>query len=160
MPMQAGDVIFVRGHNWISDAIRFFDKGQFSHVCIAISDTEILETDLFTNAKIVPFHYDDYELIRLNLTPEQRAKVPEIANQLVGIKYDYLLVIWYMLKSIFKLKKPWELARHMICSELVDFVLYGIGAIPAIEYLSGESPNIMYSKIKLLSSNGEVAASP
>jgi hypothetical protein len=148
--MQTGDVIFLKHHGILGFLITLFDHGKYSHVCIAVSDTEILETDIFTNARIIPFEYKNYDIIRLNLSDEQRNEIPEIAKKLVGIKYDYLLILWYMLRGIFNLKKPWRLPKHEICSELTDLVLYDIGVIPELEYLSGETPNVMYEKIKLL----------
>jgi hypothetical protein len=148
--MECGDVIFVRPSGLQGYLITLFDRGQFSHCCIAVSDTKILETDLFTNARIVPFEYKNYELIHLNLTDAQRNEIPIIAEKLKGVKYDYLLILWYALKDIFNLKKPWKLPHHEICSELTDLVLYDIGVIPELEYLSGETPNMMYEKIKLL----------
>jgi len=148
--MKCGDVIFVINENLIGEAIEFFDHGNYSHVCLAISDTHILETDLFTNARIVPFQYINFELISLDLTDIQRSKIPDIAQKLVGKKYDYLLIVYYMLKGLLHLKKPWMLPRHEICSGLVDNVLFQIGEIPELEFLSGESPNMMYEKIKLL----------
>lgn len=150
MNLQTGDVIFVKPSSFIGRLVILFDRGKFSHVCIAVSDTHILETDFFTNARIVPFEYKNYEIIRLKLTDEQKSEIPKIAEKLKGIKYDYLLIIWYMIKDIFNLKKPWKLPHHEICSELTDLVLYDIGEIPELEYLSGETPNMMYEKIKQL----------
>lgn len=151
--MKCGDIIFVYGETpIISPLIRLFDRGKFSHVCICVSeDNYILEADIFIKSQIVPMRYKKYEIVRLNLTQEQIKKIPDIASKLEGIQYDYLLVFWYFLKSIFNLKKPWKSPRREICSELVDLVLYDIGAISEEEYLSAESPNMMYERMKLLS---------
>jgi hypothetical protein len=153
MNIQIGDVIFVKPSGITGYLITFFDKGSFSHCCIAVNSEEILETDLFTNARIVPFKYKNYEVVKLNLTSEQKRRIPKIAYNLIGLKYDYLLIIYYMLKGIFQLKKPWKLPRHEICSELVDNVLFKIGVISETEFLSGETPNMAYQKLKLLSTN-------
>jgi Permuted papain-like amidase enzyme, YaeF/YiiX, C92 family len=119
--MKAGDVIFVRGTSIISRLVRFFDKGKFSHVAIAISETEVIETNWNMRSKIVKFHYEDYEIVSLNLTDSQRDRIPAIASRLEGKLYDYLQVIGYIFKS--RLNNP----RHLICSELVYNILSEVG---------------------------------
>lgn len=148
--MQAGDIFFIINENFVGEAIEFFDHGDFSHVCIAVSRTHILETDLMTNARIVPFDYKNFELVKLNLTQSQREKIPKIAKSLVGLKYNYLLIIYYILKGILHLKRPWTLPRSEICSELVDHVLFLIGFLSESTYKSGETPNMMYKHLKQL----------
>lgn len=136
--MKAGDVIFVRGTSFISRIVRFFDKGEFSHVAIAVSDYYVIETNWNMKSRIVPFHYEDFELIELNLTEYQRWRVPVIAKKYEGRMYDYLQVIGYIFKS--RLNNP----RHLICSELVYNILSEVGYVRD-ERLRDITPNELYT---------------
>lgn len=138
--MKAGDVIFVRGTSVISKIVRLFDRGQFSHVAIAVSDSEVIETNWNMRSKIVPFHYKDYEVVSLNLSDSQRTHIKNIASQYQGKLYDYLQVISFLFWG--RLNNP----RHLICSELVFNLLYDVG------YLTDESlrdctPNELYETL-------------
>jgi len=150
MNIQVGDVIFIRGHTpIISWLIKLFDHGKFSHVCLFVSKTgEILEADIFMKSHIVPFKYKDYEVIRLNLTQEQINMIPTISLKYLNINYDYKLIFWYSIKDFFNLKKPWNSPKSMICSEIVNLILYEIGAISEGIYMKVESPNRMYERMK------------
>jgi len=135
--MKAGDIVFVRGNSIVSKVIRLFDKGRFSHVAIAVSDTHVLETNWNMTSRIVEFSYTDFELVRLELTDEQRRRVPAIAKSLEGRMYDYLQVLAFIFKS--RLNNP----RYFICSELVYYVLSHIG-YPMTEGLEDATPNELY----------------
>lgn len=136
--MKAGDIVFVRGTSLISKLVRLFDNGEFSHVAIAVSDSEVIETNWNMKSKIVKFHYKDYEIITLNLTEVQRQRVPVIARSLEGKWYDYLQVISYIFKS--RLNNP----RHLICSELVYNILSEVGYVND-DSLLDITPNELYA---------------
>lgn len=135
--MKAGDIVFVRGTSIISKIIRLFDKGKFSHVAIAISETHVIETNWNMRSKIVEFYYEDYEVVSLALTDSQRQRVPVIASKFVGKWYDYIQVIGYIFNS--RLNNP----RHLICSELVYNILSEVGYIND-EKLRDITPNELY----------------
>lgn len=139
--MKAGDIVFVRGTSLISRIVRFFDRGQFSHVAIAVSDNEVLESNWNMKSKIVEFHYDDYEIVTLDLTYVQIQSVPAIARQLEGRWYDYLQVLSYVFDG--RLNNP----RHLICSEVVYNVLSKVGYMndPSLRDIK---PNELYSILK------------
>jgi hypothetical protein len=136
--MRAGDIIFVRGSSLLSKIIRFFDKGKFSHVAIAVSDSEVIETNWNMRSKIVKFYYTDYEIVSINLTDNQRNQVPVVAKKLEGRMYDYVQVLGYIFKS--RLNNP----HHLICSELVYNVLRGVGYIKD-DSLRDITPNELYT---------------
>lgn len=118
--MKAGDIIFVRGDSLISRLVKLVDKGSFSHVAIAVSETEVIEANWNMKSSVVKFHYEDYEIVELNLTDNQRKQVPVVASSLVGKWYDYIQVIAYIFQS--RINNP----RQLICSELVYNILYSI----------------------------------
>lgn len=148
--MELGDVIFVRGHNLISKIITFFDKGRFSHVGIAMSDNTILEIDVDKRANINPLRYDDYEIVSLNLTEEQKEKLKTVAKQYIGYEYDYSQLLYYVLRRFFKLHKSGWLntPNEFICSELVYKVLVDIGVLQYDERYKDITPNELYELLK------------
>jgi cell wall-associated NlpC family hydrolase len=135
--LKAGDIVFVRGTGLIARLVRLFDKGKFSHVAIAVNENEVIESNWYMKSKIVRFHYEDYEVIRLNLTDGQRQCIPVIASKLEGRMYDYFQVIGYIFNS--RLNNP----RHLICSELVYNILSEVGYISDVN-LRDITPNELY----------------
>lgn len=138
--MKAGDLVFVRGTSLISKIVRFFDKGKFSHVAMAVNENEVIESNWNMKSRIVKFHYTDYELVTLNLTDIQRQRIPAIASKLEGRWYDYIQVIAYIFNS--RLNNP----RHLICSELVYNILSEVGYIND-ESLRDITPNELYERL-------------
>lgn len=144
--MKAGDIIFVRGTDIISSLIKFFDQGEFSHVAIAVSSTHIFEAQYGSKAHIVPFYFEDVEVIDLNLTDQERDMVVHIAIQFCGKHYDLKQVMWYILKYIFKLegRNKWNSPNNVICSEVIEFILQSLGKIPIDQSFGDRTPNVLY----------------
>lgn len=142
--MQVGDLVFVRGRSLISRLVLFFDKGKWSHVAVAVSDTEITEAQYFTKVRRANINkYIEYEVVPMNLTPEEQVKLLAIATALEGSWYDYKQVAYYVLRNIFKLNKEpmWNNPNALICSEYV-YVLF-----TAIDRIYGDAfvtPNELY----------------
>ncbi|MEH7117223.1 YiiX/YebB-like N1pC/P60 family cysteine hydrolase [Neobacillus vireti] len=122
MGIEAGNLIFVRGRSVISDLIRHFDEGEFSHVCIALSDTHIIEAEWNTKSVITPFHYKDYEVIDLKLTEDQKDKLIKKAIQLTGRYYDFPQLLNYVFKE-----DKWGSPKNLICSEMAYLLLKEVG---------------------------------
>jgi hypothetical protein len=139
--MKAGDIIFVRGNSLLSRIIRFFDKGEFSHVAIAVSETEVLEAQYFTKSRITPFYFTDYEIVDLGLSDAERKKVDELGPVLVGRWYDYIQVISYLFKH------PFNNPNHLICSELVAIILSEIDRAEYSEVIN-LTPNELYRYLR------------
>jgi hypothetical protein len=150
--MSIGDIIFVRGKTPLSHIIRYFDPGEFSHAAISLTDngSHILEAQYFTKVRIVPFYFNDYEVISLGLTDEEKCKLVQLGLQMVGKYYDYGTIIWYVLENIFNLdrKQIWNNPNNLICSELIDMLLFALNKIPDGEYLGDKTPNELYEDFK------------
>lgn len=138
--MKAGDLIFVKGDSIISKAIRLFDKGRFSHVAIAVSDTHVLETNWNMKSRIVECSYTDFEVVSLPLTEDQRIRIVVEAKLLEGVPYDYIQILFLMFSS--RLNNP----RHFICSELVYTVLKNVG-YQIDNSLRDSTPNELYGAL-------------
>jgi Permuted papain-like amidase enzyme, YaeF/YiiX, C92 family len=142
MGIEAGDIIFVRGSSPISSIIRYFDKGEFSHVAVAVSDTHIIEAEWNTKSVIKPFKYEDYEVIKLGLTDEQKYALVLKAIQLTGLWYDYLQLLTYIFTDV-KLGSP----KSLICSELSYHLLKEVG----IDVQDSQiTPNELYRHLTLM----------
>jgi hypothetical protein len=151
--MKTGDIIFVRGHSPLSKIIRFFDKGRFSHVAIAVSETHIFEADWYTKAVIKPFHFDDFEIVDLEFTKEEMEIIVHGAIQLTGKWYDYWQIPWYIIKKLFNLKgkNRFNNPNMLICSEAVFDLLEKTNKIVSAKGLDIDvTPNQFYKIIKLI----------
>lgn len=140
--MKAGDLVFVRGTSLISRLIRLFDKGEFSHVAVAVSETEIIEINWNMKSKIVPFHYDNYEIVDLKLTDSERKHVSAYSKGLTGIWYDYTQILGYLIMNN-KFNNP----RYLICSELAYTILFEINRLPKGSN-KDVTPNGLYKLLK------------
>lgn len=150
--IKTGDIIFVRGTSIISKIIRFFDKGRFSHACIAISNTHILEAQYLKKVSIKPFYYGkkQIEIIDLGMNEEQKRKVISIGLSLTGTWYDYPQLIYYVFKKLFKLEGRNFLnnPNNLICSELINQILLTTGYIKSNEKVEDLTPNQLYNFLK------------
>lgn len=159
--MKQGDVVFLQGKSFISKAVRFFDKGTFSHVAIAMSGTHILEADFDTRVSIVPFDKNEFnviEVIDLGLNKEERSRVVAMGTKMVGKKYDYMQIIWYIISKMLRLKgkNKFNNPNNYICSELVFAVLNEAGVLEELCVKGGSrgvdmTPNQLYDFIKYIS---------
>jgi hypothetical protein len=161
--MQRGDIIFVQGKGFIPSVIRFFDEGRFSHVCIALSNDEIIEAQINDIVRPKQFDksiYNYIEVIDLGLTVTQRYDIYKACLNLIGRKYDYLQDFWYVLRKIFHLNGVNFLnnKNYLICSEFVFIVLKvaGIWDELGVEIKDSErgidlTPNQLYDLVKYIS---------
>jgi hypothetical protein len=148
--MKPGDIVFVNGRTPISWLIRVIDGGPYSHVAVAVSDTHIIEAKYLTKVRISYMDYEDIEIIDLGLNDKQRDQIVHSSIRLVGRWYDYLQIVWYFFDKLFKLdsKGIWNSKNNLICSELVDYLLYEIGYISNDIFLGDVTPSELYNFLK------------
>lgn len=144
--MKTGDIIFVRPKNWIGRAITFFDKGEFCHVAIALDERRIFEAERGVNVRIIDNPYIDFEVVDLGLTYEQQQQIIEYAPSYLGKQYDYIQVFLILIRKVFHLDKKYMFnsLNTLICSELIDLILFQIGEIPYDGSLGQYTPNELY----------------
>jgi len=138
--VKPGDLVFVRGSSVISDAIRFFDKGEFSHVAVAVSPTHIIEAQYSTRVRIVPMAYRDVEIVQLSIDPVKEMTLLKTAIQHCGKPYNFKAILSLMLRR----KVSMGNSNGFICSELVTSILTEIGLWSDSVLIS---PNELYKKI-------------
>lgn len=144
--MRTGDIVFIRGTGIISNIIKWVDKGEFSHVVIALSETTCLTVEYNTRVKEIEFEYEDYEVVDLGLTETERAQLKSMAKSAIGKRYDYGQIIYLLLKRFFKLKgkNRFNSPNNYICSELVNYLLIRLDKIPLGTELTDCTPNQLY----------------
>lgn len=152
----------MQGKGIISKVIRIFDKGKFTHCAIAISDSEVIEANYDTKVAIRSFDpkkYKEIEVLDLGLNEHQRQKVYISAMEQLGKRYDYLSLMWYVIRKIFRLRGKNRLnnPNHVICSELVFIALDKSGALKDLGIEQGFNrgidltPNELYDLVKYIS---------
>lgn len=139
-------------------------NGRFSHVAIVIDEDIVIESNYDTQVAIREFDsemYSDIEVIDLGLTNMQRKMVHFEANKLVGKKYDYLQLLWYLIRKPFNLKGKNRLnnPNNIICSELVYIaleksgVLKELGIQDTIRNGVDLTPNELYDLVMFVKKN-------
>lgn len=157
--MRAGDIVFVRGNSPLSKLVQLFDKGEFSHVAIAVSETHILEADWYMRTRIREMKYTDVEIVDLGLTESERDDVVHAGIQLIGRWYDYPQILWYVLKRFFSLdgRNKFNSPSNLICSEVIYYILANIGKLDCAMGLDFDvTPNELYEHLKKFDCGCEV----
>lgn len=145
--MQAGDLIFVGESGLIPDIIRYFDKGKFDHVAIAVDENHILEAQYNTKVHIIENPYKNFEVVSLNL---KNCKIDEFTKKYLGEPYDFgeILKIWVRLEFHINYFNKFNDAKEVICSELAGDWLEFTGIAKKGEELL--APNELYRSVKAL----------
>lgn len=162
--MKKGDIVFIQGGTLISKIIRYFDKGDFTHVGIALNDSLMIEAEYNKRVSVVNFNKElaggrikSYEVVDLKLTREQREAIYIHAMKFKGVRYDYLQIASFVMNKLF----GWKLfnsRRKFICSELVfevldkSNVLQDLGVDYIGEDIAKYTPNELYNFIKTIQS--------
>lgn len=136
--MEVADVVFFRHtDNFISKAIALLTSSEFTHVGLITSvDGEnkgtIIEADRFIKTRRREFEFDPslHALYRVpNLTDRQKRDIVSFALTMEGARYDYLQVIGFFIRLVFKLNigNLFNRSNYLICSELIDKAYYTSG---------------------------------
>lgn len=153
IPMKIGDVVFQWDNSILSKVIRLFDhNGRFSHVAICINDNEeILEAQYYEKSNIVPFYFQEYKVVSLGLTDEQRNRIQELAPTLIGRKYDFIEILSIFIRNVFDKKfGVINSPKEFICSEIVVALLQKANVIPNDKNLDNLTPNELFDYLKSL----------
>ena len=136
--MHKYDILFYRGSNTISRAVKRITKSQYSHVALVINEYLVVETNWYYPVRFRRNRYLEHEEFTLkrveNLTEEQQEKIFEFISLYLDTRYDYIQIFYHVLNVVFgtKLKNNPNLYT---CSELIDraFQYAGIDLVPGRE---------------------------
>lgn len=161
--MKRGDIVFVQGKGLISRMIRYVDEGKYSHVAVAASSHKVIEADIDTKVAVREFYPEEYnvvDVIDLGLSRQKRMDVYNASLRMIGVRYDYPQLIWYVLRKFLGLKGRNKLnnPRNYICSELVFLVLEEAGILKELGIQETArrgidlTPNELYDLVNYVSS--------
>lgn len=157
--MKAGDIIFSRSNGLISRIIRKIDgNSPWSHVSLCLSSKSILEAQYFTKSRITPFYFDDYEIVELDLTDDQRDLLTKLSVDMTGRWYNYRRIFVILFSYIFrrKLSDKWNNPNHMICSTILVYLLIQVGYFnneKEAERMLDFTPHELYRYLQLKNKN-------
>ena len=117
-----GDIVFVRTRSPISWLIRKLTNSKWSHICVKMSDSFIIESDFLKSVKVRRMEYRDFRLVHLNITDPERIRLVTFLLEQTSVKYDYgrIFGILANILGISKNKNLWDSYNKLICSELVS----------------------------------------
>lgn len=131
-----GDVIFFKkDSSFISRAIAFMTKSDYSHVGLIVAHDEltntvtIIESDRFVNTRENTFKLEDRHVVYTTgeKPKEQVDLIMKFARKSVGVSYDYLQILGLFISLIFKGERFFNSANKYICSELIDLAYFKAG---------------------------------
>ena len=137
MSILAGDIVFVRGHTIISDAIEIITRSPYSHVALAVSSSELLEAQAGEGVAIVKAskYAGVADVFRKSLHPNELEQIISKAKKHLGEKYDYFLDALEFVRCEIGIQLPYREHAELICSMLIaDAFRPEHDPCPGIEY--------------------------
>ena len=152
--MKQGDLIFYKRANLISYVVAFVTRSPYSHVALAVSETEVIESNVIVNTWKTNFNTEETVVVKRyeNLTSEQQKKIVEYAHSKIGTRYDYFAAVRWFLRIVFKrTQKINESEKRLYCSEMIDraYKQAGIDLVP--DRSTGDvTPGDLYNSVELV----------
>lgn len=132
--LQAGDLIFVRGHltSLVDDAIKLAEHIEtgmdfvkmYTHCAIYIGDDTVAEAQGGRTTGPAPLscYEGNYDIGYVNLTDEQRKAVVDEAKRQYGRPYDWLFIGAVALHDICDVDVEYHEQKARVCSTYVNDV--------------------------------------
>jgi uncharacterized protein YycO len=136
--LDVGDVILTHNtENPLSIFIADITNSKYSHVVMYVGNGLIAESSVYGTV-IVPLEkyfkgkHDIAIMRHLFVTPEERKELVQSALRIMGKRYGYLQLFWYLfIRLIGKSESPkWQLdlePNAMVCSEAIAVVYKELG---------------------------------
>lgn len=138
--LQPFSFIFYKKSGLVSNLIKWFTKGRYSHVALILNDFHTLELSWKSPTSIQHFKYpkDSYDLYTLasSLSNEQQEKILEFIKKNIDTKYDWLYIITRGFNLLFGTKIINSSNRYNCDELIVDAFKYA-----GIELVSDEKLN-------------------
>lgn len=148
------DIIFYKRVGFINRLISWLTKSEYTHVALAVSDTEIIEANVFVNVRRIEFDKAEKVVIKRTryLTHEQEKIILNYVNSKLGTKYDYLTIAKKAIHLL--LKRDRAIVDNDIrvyCSEIVDRAYLKAGIDLVSNRVDGDvTPSDLYLSEKLI----------
>jgi len=140
--LRLGDLLLIKGTDWISRTIEDVERSPYSHVGGAVNDFELIEAEGFrkTGYKVISAYEGHADVFRCDSASSIQLQVmQELAKWNVGGRYDYFLLLVEFIRYVSGLMLPYrEPQRVRICSVLWAKIYRdaGIDLCPGIKYPS------------------------
>jgi len=136
------DLIIVHGHSFVDLLIEDISKSKYSHVAGIVNDAQIIEAEGFKKISYAPlskYLNQNCDLFTCNiLTSQQRNDIVKYVTNQLDCRYDYLLLLWEMVRFEFHCQFPYVEHKKFICSTLwADaYRSVGVDLTPTLRYPS------------------------
>jgi len=123
MILQKGDIIQVKGKDWISNAIKILTNSEYAHTAMYMGDETLIESNFEKGVCKVPLtKYNEFDVYRhVAITPIKQKEVCDWAETKIGYKYDFLGIFGIFLSMLKNRKSnPFDDKDSYWCSELVS----------------------------------------
>lgn len=144
MRLEVGDIILVKPYSLISRIIAFFTKSDYSHTAIVYDIDDpvlIIDTDwIYTKIRPLKYYEDKgYNVYRVKegLNKEDKLVIKQLMRHNLDKQYDYIQLISYLNRLVFKVNKIVNNPDKFVCSEMVDFFYNNIGIDLVSRYKNG-----------------------
>lgn len=137
------NLLFTTSNHWISKLIKFRIKEPVSHVALQINQNLVIHAT-FSGIKIESFQeFKKSNNIIFSLPIEDKTDNLYLDNlaKYVGIKYDFLNIIWLFFFVKTGLANKWQNSKKYTCVEFVTEVLFNVAD-------STSTPYELYLKLK------------
>jgi hypothetical protein len=140
MDIKLGDLILVRGTDWISHTIEEVEHSPYSHVAGVVKNNELIEAQGFkpTGYQALDAYRGFADVFRCeSMTNEQRESILHTAELSIGGQYDYWLLVVEWIRYWFGVIVPYrEPPNVRICSVLWAGIYrdQNIDLCPGIKY--------------------------
>jgi|SRR5579875_515208 len=140
--LNAGDLIFVRGHiiDPVADAIKagewlltHEDKRKvahlYTHVAVYLGGNEIAEAQglRVSGDGTLSRYYGNYDIGHVQMTYDQRQQFLAALQRENGFRYDWMGIFWLAVKAITGYAKKYNEHRTRYCSTYVGWALKQAG---------------------------------
>jgi len=135
MRFQQGDAIFILSKSWIPRTIALTSNSRYSHVGMVMEDADgdivnIIESKPFLKLRkrCLSLQKEEYDCYRIRGNHSQEMKLAlENAEQMIGIKYNYLQFANLYFHVNFNKKRAFPLNKRLVCTSLIDLCYYSAG---------------------------------
>lgn len=139
--MRPGDLILVRGADWLGREIEAVSHSPYSHVAGLTPDGRLIEAQGFrrTGYQALAAYSGAYDVFTCDMASEEhRRGVQAFVESKIGTHYSYLLIGWELLHYVAHLDLPFEERQRFLCSTLwvQAYRSVGIDLCPGLRYPS------------------------
>lgn len=121
LSFRPADLIIVRRAGFVPRVIQHVTHSPYDHVAGWVKENELIEADAFrkTGYQALDFYDGQADVYTCDvLTDEQRKQIITYVQNEVGSHYDYVLIVWELIRYLLDVMLPFYEGKRRICSTL------------------------------------------